>query len=269
MWRVARSLAVIYLVVLLMMMLLERRLIFFPTRHGNWNPAGLTFEDAYFEASDGTSLHGWYVPHPQARAVLLIAHGNAGNLADRAWLVDQLNRRLQVGVMIFDYRGYGRSEGTPDEAGILADARAARAWLAARLQMREQDIVLMGRSLGSGVMVDLAAKEGARGLILDSAFTSLPDVAAHHYPFFPVRWVMRTRLDSLSKIGEYHGPLLQTHGEADRTIPIELGRKLFDAAAASPKRFVVLPDTDHNDALPPEYFEALRWFIDQLPPLVP
>ncbi len=200
-WRVTRSVVVIYLVVLLIMMLLERKLIFFPTRHGNWNPPGLVFEDAHFQASDGTRLHGWYVPHAEAKAVVLIAHGNAGNLADRAWLLGQLNRRVQVGVMIFDYRGYGRSEGSPDEPGILADARAARAWLARRLQIREQDIVLMGRSLGSGVMVDLAAKDGARGLILDSAFPSLPDVAAHHYPFFPVRWLMRTRLDSLSKIG--------------------------------------------------------------------
>src|SRR5690606_21254788 len=103
----------------------------------------------------------------------------------------------------------GRSEGVPSEQGILADARAARQWLAQRAGVREQDIVLMGESLGGGVMVDLAASDGARALILENTFTSLPDVAAFHYPWLPVRTLMRTRFDSLSKIGNYHGPLLQ------------------------------------------------------------
>ena len=178
-------------------------------------------------------------------------------------MVVYLRERLGVSVMIFDYRGYGRSEGSPNEDGILADARAARAVLAQKAGVSEEQIVLMGRSLGGGVMVDIAARDGARALILESTFTSLPDVAGWHYPWLPVRLLMRTRLDSLSKIKEYHGPLLQSHGDADRIIPLKLGRQLFEAAN-SPKRFVTISGRDHNDPQSEDYYEALDEFLDDL-----
>lgn len=250
----------------MVVMLFEEHLIFFPTRYpaGDWQPPELAFEDAWFEAADGTRLHGWYVPHPEPRAVMLWSHGNAGNLSDRAELLTELHDRASVAVLIYDYRGYGRSAGRPTEAGILADARAARRWLAQRAAVAEQEIVLYGRSLGGAVSVDLAAADGARGLILDGAFTSIPDVAACHFPWLPVRWLLRTRLDVLGKIGRYHGPLLQIHGDADTVVPIELGRQLF-AAANEPKRLVVLAGMDHNDFPPAEYFETLVDFLDSLP----
>ena len=139
---------------------------------------------------------------------MLFCHGNGGNITHRVDALKMLHRRAGVSVLIFDYRGYGRSEGKPSEAGVLADARAARAWLAAREKIAEADVVLMGESLGGAVAVDLAARDGARALVLESTFSSLPDVAAYHYPWLPVRWVMRTRFDSAGKIGDYHGPLL-------------------------------------------------------------
>ena len=113
---------------------LERSLVFAPNRFpdGNWHPAGLDFEDAWFTAADGTRLHGWYVPRPQPRAVVLFCHGNAGNVALWADVLRLLHDRMGVAALVFDYRGYGRSEGTPSEAGVLADARAARTWLASR-----------------------------------------------------------------------------------------------------------------------------------------
>jgi len=258
----------VVLLLLVVVMLFEEHLIFFPARYpaGDWQPEGLVFEDAWFRADDGTRLHGWYVDHPRPRAVLLWSHGNAGNLAGRADLLEELHRRTGVAVLIYDYRGYGRSEGRPSEEGILADARAARRWLAQRAGVAEKDIVLYGRSLGGAVSVDLAAADGARGLVLDGAFTSIPDVAASHFPWLPVRWLLHTRLDALSKTGRYHGPLLQIHGDADTVVPIELGRRLF-AAANEPKRLLVLSGADHNDFPPDEYFEALVDFLDSLPPV--
>ncbi len=247
------------------MMAMENALIYFPSVYpeGIWNPPGLEFEDAWFEASDGTKLHGWFVPHERPRAVVLFAHGNAGNLSHRYELLQELSR-LGVSVLIFDYRGYGRSAGSPSEAGILDDARAARRWLAGRAGVAERDVVLMGESLGGGVMVDLAARDGARGLVLENTFTSLPDVAAYHYPWLPVRMLMRTQLDSVSKIDKYHGPLLQFHGDADTIIPPAIGRRLFEAAN-EPKQFVNTPGRDHNDPQPPELWEALDRFLDELP----
>jgi len=235
---------------------------------GNWSPAGSEFEDAWFTADDGTRLNGWYFPHEKPAAVVLFAHGNAGNVTQYAEWLRVLHDRHRVSVMIFDYRGYGKSDGEPDEAGIIEDACAARQWLAQREKIAESDIVLMGQSLGGGVMVDLAASDGARGLVLLNTFTSLPDVAAHHYPLLPTRMLMHNRLDSASKIGRYHGPLLQVHGDKDSVVPFAQGKKLF-AAANEPKRFVVNPGGGHNDRLPDQYRQAFDEFLASLPAVHP
>ncbi len=253
------------------MMFLERSLLFFPSRYpeGNWHPPGLQFEDAEFQAADGTQLHGWYVPYNHPRAYVLLAHGNGGNLSDRADLLEVLHDKLHVATLEFDYRGYGRSADTPpSETGILADARAARAWLAKRAGIKETDIVLMGESLGGGVAVDLAARDGARGLVLLNTFSSLPDVAAYHYPWLPVRLLMRNRLDSVAKITSYHGPLLQCHGDRDTIVPLRFAQSLFDAAH-QPKQLVLIPGGDHNDDVSPKFWAALDEFLSELssPPI--
>lgn len=235
-----------------------------PYPQGDWNPNDLRFEDAWFQAADGTRLHGWYCPAPDARAVVLYCHGNAGNVTSRYWPLKLLVEKLNVSVLCFDYRGYGKSEGTPTEDGILGDARAARRWLAERSGVAEADIVLLGNSLGGAVAVHLAARDGARGLVLENTFTSVPDVAASKVGSIPVQLSMKTRLDSLAKIGRYRGPLLQTHGDADRVVPFELGRKLF-AAANPPKRFVAVPGGGHNGPPSREYVQALAEFLHSLP----
>jgi fermentation-respiration switch protein FrsA (DUF1100 family) len=256
-----------YVTVVVLSMFLEESLVYFPSRYpeGDWKPLDLRYEDAEFTAADGVRLHGWYLPHPQPLASVLFCHGNAGNITHRAELLWMLQNRVGVSVLIFDYRGYGRSEGSPTEAGILADARAARAWLAAREGIAESQIVMMGESLGGGVAVALAAADGARALVLQKTFTSLPDVAAYHFPWLPVRWLMRNRLDSLSKIGNYRGPLLMCHGRPDTIVPYELGRRLFEAAN-EPKHWIGLPGHNHNDPLPSTYFEQLKQFLAGLPP---
>ena len=164
--------------------------------------------------------------------------------------------------MLFDYRGYGRSEGKPSEAGVLADARAARAWLARREGIAESQIVLMGRSLGGGVAVDLAAttapRAGARKHVHFDARRGQT-----MFPLLPVRLLMQTKFNSVKKIANYHGPLLQSHGTADRLIPYSIGCRLFDAAN-QPKQFVPIPGGDHNDPQSEEYYRALSAFLDRL-----
>jgi fermentation-respiration switch protein FrsA (DUF1100 family) len=263
---IAGGLAVALLAGLLLLMFFENSLIFMPSRHpeGDWQPQQIDFEDAWFTAPDGTQLHGWYLPVEAPRAFVLFAHGNAGHLAYRAPFLRHLQQDQRVAVLAFDYRGFGRSAGRPSETGVLADARAARSWLAARARISPHDIVLMGESIGGGVMVDLAAAEGARGLILENTFTSVPDVAAYHFPWLPVRSLMRTKFDSAAKIGNYSGPLLQCHGDADTIVPFELGERLH-AAAREPKKLIVIPGGDHNDPRSHEWLVALDAFFDQLP----
>ncbi len=262
--RVARVVLVAYLIILLVMMWFEESLIFVPSSSpdDDWHPRGLQIEDAWFEAADGVRLHGWYVPHEHPRAVVLFAHGNAGNVTYRADILRALNRRVGVSVLALEYRGYGRSAGKPTGKGILADARAARTWLARREKIPEKQIVLMGESLGGAVAVDLAA-DGARGLIVENSFASLPEVAAYHFPWLPVRLLMRTRLDSAARIRDYHSPLLQSHGDRDTIGPLASAQRLF-AAANAPKQFILIPGGDHNDLHSPEYYDQLREFVESL-----
>jgi len=251
-----------YLTVGGLMMWQEESLIFFPSRfpEGDWHPP-LSVEDAWFEAADGVRLHGWFLAHPQARRVVLYCHGNAGNITHRADILEDIHRYFDASVLVWDYRGYGRSEGRPTEQGILADAEAARNWLVQRTGWPADRLVLWGHSLGGAVAVHLAATTGAEALVLESTFPSLPDVAAYHYPRLPVRWLMRNRLDALGLIGQYQGPLFQSHGEADSIVPIELGRKLFESANP-PKQFLPLPSTDHNDPLGPDYYQKVKEFFE-------
>jgi fermentation-respiration switch protein FrsA (DUF1100 family) len=244
---------------------LERSLILHPQPYplGDWNPSDLPYEDAYFLAGDGTRLHGWFTSPPQPREVVLFCHGNAGNVTSLAWVLDLYRERLNCAVLVFDYRGFGKSEGTPTEAGILQDARAARQWLAQRTGVEENAIVLVGRSLGGGVAVDLAAKDGGRGLVLENTFTSMRDMVDTQVSPLPLGWFLDMQLDSLSLIGKYHGPLLQTHGDADKLIPFEQACRLFEAAN-KPKVFVKAPGCGHNDMPTADYVGNLDQFLSQL-----
>lgn len=267
--RLRRALVIagmVYLGLLGCLMFFEEALIFPAPKYplGDWAPAGLEQEEVNFTASDGTRLHGWYVAPAAPRAYVLFCHGNGecvGFLGDYlAFLRDELN----IAVFAFDYRGYGRSEGKPNEQGVLADARAAQSWLAARAGIAPSDVVLWGRSLGGAVAVHLAAENGARGLIVERTFPSLPDVAARHYPWAPVRLLMRNRLDARSQISRYSGPLLQSHGAADSIVPLDLAEELYNAHRGD-KEFLVLSGHDHNAPPSPEWHNRIDRFLDRLP----
>lgn len=264
--RIATFLLAFVVVLVVMLMFVENSLIFHPRKEprDTWDPPTPGGEYVEFTSGDGTQLTGWYLPHPQPKAVVLFACGNGGNMSYWRDPFVTLNEVCDVTVMGFDYRGYGRSQGSPNEAGVYADARAARKWLAAKVKIDEKQVVLMGRSLGGGVMIELAG-EGARGLVVESTFTSLPDVADRIYRPLPVRWLMRSRFNSIDKIPNYRGPLFVSHGDADSLIPLEMGKRLHDAASSTTKKFFTVPHGDHNDHQPFAYYEALAEFFKQLP----
>src|SRR5262245_22042674 len=247
---------------------LESSGIFQPAKYprGEWDQTAVLAQDANFLAADGTKLHGWYVAHEQPRGHAVLLHGNAGNVTLLAQTLRTLNRRHKLAVLALDYRGFGKSEGSPSEDGLYQDARAARRWLADKEHIAESDVILMGVSLGGAVAVELAAHDGARGLVLANTFTSLPAAAQKKTPWLPMSLVLSTRMDSLSKIKDYHGPLLISHGEADEVVPYSQGQALYEAAPG-PKKFVTVAGGKHNDPQPEEYRLALDEFLDNLPPL--
>lgn len=246
---------------------IDEMLALFPMKfpEGNWRPAEGVFEDCWFETVDGLRLHGWLLEHPDPRAVVLHVHGNAGNVTHRASLAAILRERIGASVLLFDYRGYGRSEGVPTIEGLIRDARAARDFCAERAKVSPRDVVLMGESLGGGVAVQLAAEDGARTLILQNTFLSLRDVAKAHYPAALVNIVVADRLDSGSNIGKYRGPLVQCHGDADRVIPFAQAESLF-AAANDPKTFVRVEGGDHNDPPSEAFLQAILALIETRDP---
>lgn len=242
---------------------LDERLLFFPSKYpaGNWEPADLQFDDVVFESRDKTRLHGWYCPCENRRAVVLMTHGNAGHVADRAPLLRYLQSKAKVAVFIFDYRGYGKSEGTPTVEGVLDDARAARAQLRWMASIEDSEMLLMGESLGGAIAVQLAAESAPRGLILQSTFSSLREIADFHFP--ALSWLVPAdKLNSCRAIQRYSGPLLQSHGTADRTIPIPLAEKLF-AAGNEPKQFIRIPRAGHNNWITDDYLGHLSSFIEK------
>jgi hypothetical protein len=244
---------------------IERSFIYFPEREliGNPTDFGLAFDDAYFAASDGVRLHGWFVPG-ESDVTWLWCHGNAGNISHRLENLRLLHDELEVKVFIFDYRGYGRSEGAPSEQGTYRDAEAALAYVLSRPDVDAEHIVYFGRSLGAAVAVELATRRPPFALILESPLPSIAELARHHYPFLPAGRLLRTKYDSLSKIGNVHVPLLVLHGDQDEVIPFQSGRKLFEAAD-EPKRFYTIRGAGHNDTYivgGREYFQALREFVE-------
>jgi fermentation-respiration switch protein FrsA (DUF1100 family) len=247
------------------MLLFERHLIYFPQRAHDVTPRalGMAHEELALVAEDGVRIHGWFLPAKGSRLTLLVCHGNAGNVShrlDRALLAQS---HLGTDVLLFDYRGYGRSEGRPDEHGTYRDARAAWQWLVAKGQAPER-IVIFGESLGSGVALQLALEQPrARALVLESAFASVPAMARAVYPFLPLWPFVRTRYDNLAKVGGLRLPLLMLHGERDDLVPFAQGRRVFDAAP-EPKRFHAIPGASHNDTYVvggEAYWQALREFL--------
>jgi fermentation-respiration switch protein FrsA (DUF1100 family) len=251
--------------------LFENKFIFFPFKYprGYWHPEvfGLQAEDCYFKTADGNQLHGWFFPKDGARATLLWCHGNAGNITDRLDNLAKLTK-LPVNIFIFDYRGYGRSQGSPDEKGIYLDAEAAYDYLTSRKDVEQDKIILFGRSLGGAVAVDLATKRPCAGLILESTFTSAKDMAKSAFGFIPVYWIIKTKLNSIDKISKIRVPILFLHGTEDRTVPIKLGRRLYEAANGL-KEFYQIQGADHNDTYiigGQPYFDKLFEFIKQTGP---
>ena len=240
---------------------LDEMILFQPDRKGNWEPASLKYTDVDFESVDKTSLHGWYCPAEAPRAVVLYCHGNGGNISWMADFFEFLRTTHRMSILAFDYRGYGKSKGTPTVEGVLADGRAARAKLAELAGVPSEEVVVWGRSMGGAVAVQLASEEAPRGLILECTFDSFKTVAKHHAP----RWaflVPEDRLASVKRIPQVQCPLFQVHGTADRVVPFESGRTLYEAAN-EPKFFYTLRGDDHNTASPAKLYDQIDLFLDQ------
>jgi fermentation-respiration switch protein FrsA (DUF1100 family) len=268
--RLLASVAFILGSVALVIPFMLNSLLYFPFREIEMTPAevGLAFDDVEIPTEDGLRLHGWWVP---ARAPslghVLLCHGNAGNVGNRV-VHAKLLSEAGLDVLLFDYRGYGRSAGKPDEPGIYRDARAARAALLRQPGTEAARLVYLGESLGGAVALALALESPPRGLVLQSTFTSVRDMGRLHYPFIPAA-IVPDAYPSLSRIRSLKAPLLVLHGDRDDIVPLAHGQALF-AAAPEPKQLRVFPRMGHNDLVVlagRDYAAAIADWLRSLPPV--
>ena len=255
--------------------LVERHLIFFPkddiSNHNvtleNPKKFGLKLEDVYFQTSDNLILHGWYIPGVN-ELTLLWFHGNAGNIGNRVANIKELHQNLGANIFIFDYRGYGRSQGTPSEEGTYVDGDAAIAYLSSRSDNNPSKIIFFGRSLGAAVATEMAIRNKPYALILESGFPSIQAMANQAYPFIPgigylTNIFSKTKYDTIDKLRKITSPVMIIHGDRDTIVPYEFGMELYKVAN-SPKSFYTVKGGDHNNTYRvggKEYYDAIVEFL--------
>lgn len=245
----------------------QPRLVFQPNFQGRALEAtpdaiGLDYRDVSIATDDGETLHGWWVPHADARATMLFSHGNAGNISHRLESLRQFHQ-LRLNVLMYDYRGYGQSTGKPSEAGLYRDIDAAWRWLVDDRGLAPSRIVLSGRSLGGAVTAGLAARVEPACVILESTFTSVPDLGAELYPWLPVRLLSRVRLDARAHVADIAAPLLIVHSRDDEIVPYAHARKLHTAADGSAELLAI--SGGHNTGFvdsEASYIEGLDAFLE-------
>src|SRR5688572_31185218 len=247
-WNVLISLVLAYAAVVLLVFLFQSRLVYYPEvgREVAATPKtyGLAFEPAEIRTADGETLQAWWVPAENARGVVLFFHGNAGNISHRLDYLLMFNR-LRYTTLIVDYRGYGKSTGSPSEEGTYRDAEAAWEYLRHARLAQPQDVVIAGESLGGAVGTWLAAKVKPRAVLLFSTFTSVNDLGAQVYWFLPVMLLSRIGYDNVDNLKRIDAPVFIAHSPDDDVVPYSHGKKLFEAAR-EPKAFLELRG-GHND----------------------
>lgn len=235
----------VWVLLSLLVFVFQNSFVFLPSKSLHATPADLNlpYEDISFKTNDDLNLHGWYVPAENPDATLLFFHGNAGNISQRLDTIEMF-RSIGLSVFVIDYRGYGRSEGSPSETGTYQDAEAAWQFLINDRDIAADEIIIFGRSLGGAVAAWLANKTKPGAVILESTFTSVNDMARQFYPYLPTRWLMRIKYPTIERIGGINSPLLLIHSSDDEIIPYHQGQILFNAAN-EPKSFLKIQG-DHN-----------------------
>lgn len=227
----------------------ENRLIFFPPRYpqGFSSPEahGLQLEEVWIVARDGVRLNAWFLAQPASRTAILWLHGNAENVGMGLDHMRAISK-LGVNVLALDYRGYGKSEGSPDEAGVYADGDAGYRFLVESRHFEPRHVFLYGHSLGGAVAIDVASRHECGGLIAESTFTTVGDMARQMFHLPLTEYLPRSRFDSRAKIARVRAPVLVIHGTRDRVVPFSMGKRLFEAAA-QPKFFLAIEGAEHDD----------------------
>ena len=246
-----------------------RMMLFHPSKYTH-DLSTDTFEEVRFQNSTNQTIHGVFFPyqkinpHEPPVGTILYFHGNGENVSHLLDWGEMMRSEFRCNVLIFDYAGYGKSEGKPTAPGVLDDGLAALNSLKQKEGVPSEQIILYGFSLGGSIAIDLASRHEVKALIVESSFTSLGEMGNNMFPFFPVEYFLWESLASIKKIGNVRCPIFVSHGRADQVIPFSQGQRLFEAAN-EPKTFFIPPEglDYHSAPHSEEHHEALRKFIMQ------
>lgn len=242
-----------------------------PYPEGDYNSksiAGVHYEDVYFSSTDGTSLHGWYFEQPGSDFVVLMSHGNTGNIAGRPALLESI-LKTGASMLVYDYRGYGRSDGLPSVEGVIDDACAAYDYLVDVLGYNPEKIVFYGESIGAAITCQLSTKRKPKGMILQSGFSCITKISKHHLPLmhvYPAALFPQPLLDSVSVLKKQHPPLLIVHGHRDIVVPVSHAKELY-ASAIGKKLLADFPEAGHSDIpliAQERFVGVMREFVEDL-----
>jgi len=264
--KIALAIIMLYAIFSAFVYFKQSSLIYYPNLAGRNITAtpeniGLKFDDVEFFTEDRIKLHGWFIPHDQARGTLLFFHGNAGNISHRLDSIE-IFHQLNLNVFIFDYRGYGQSDGKTTEHGTYRDAEAAWQYLTESRQIKPREIIIFGRSLGASIAAWLASQHQPASLIVESGFSSIPAMAKRLYPYLPVGWLAHFKYDTREYVSRTSCPVLIAHSTDDEIIPFDEGREIY-RTANEPRRFYEMRG-GHNDGFlisGSDYRDELRSFI--------
>ncbi len=271
-WVIARVLLLgalgFYIFIISYLIIFQARFIYFPEKLMIPNPSdvGFEFEDVELITDDGLKLNAWFIPASQPRGVVLFCHGNAGNISHRLESIAVFNS-LNLSTFIFDYRGYGKSEGKPDEQGTYLDAKAAWKYLREKRGVNEKNIILFGRSIGGTIAAWLAGEEKPSALILESTFTSVGELGREFYPYLPVKLLSRYHYNAAEYVNKVNCPVLVVHSPDDEIVPYSHGLRLYEEAN-QPKEFLQIHGS-HNEGFilsAQKYKEGLDAFIGKYLP---
>ena len=255
----------IYLLLCLLIFLFQSRMIYFPSHFLAYNPANINLKYEDFRLnSNGKFIHGWYIENGKGRPTLLFCHGNAGNIGDRLESI-RIFESLGLNVLIFDYQGYGKSEGSPGEGASYSDALTAYRYLVDDKKIDPARIIIFGRSLGASIAAWLAKTEKSAGLILESPFASVEQLGSEIYPYFPIKWLSRYDYSTLDYVRQAKCPKLIIHSQADDVIPFHHGKSVYNAALP-PKQFLEITG-DHNNGFlvsGHKYLNGIRTFLSSI-----
>lgn len=263
-WILAIS-AGIYLIIVGYLFFNQKQMVYYPYSKLTATPEdmGIRYENMEIRISDDETVHGWFIPSSDSsnKNVVLFCHGNAGNISNRLYTI-QLFQSLNIPLLLFDYRGYGLSKGDPSEENSYQDAQLCYKWLLNTKNYKPENITIFGRSLGGGVGVELSLREKVKGLIIESTFTSAGDIGQNLFPIFPIKWFLKYKYDSITKIKNLECPVLIIHSSKDDLIPYYMGQELY-AAATEPKEFFDIFG-GHNDReylQDPLYMDKVKKFV--------